>query len=346
MRYAALAALAVPALAASPRLVLISLDGCRADAVTPDVAPNLTALEAAGAHARQALDDLPPVTTTNHATMLTGLTASEHHIVIDADLPGVVPFKTLFDYAHDAGLRCAFFAGKVKLRYFAPPEALETIDIDSDQAALLERVLVQLAPDGPDVIFVHFHDPDSTGHRSGWMSPEYLAALTQVDAYVGQIAGALAADAGRGSYLIVTADHGGEGPTHILNDAATREIPWIVTGPGIPAGAELTDTVAIADTTPTALWLLGLDVPAGLSGRVRSDVKGTPAADLEPLPVAPLGPPCAIFVLPVMLGLAWAARRQRGLRKWGPRAARGPGDLNGVERCHSERSEESRQERG
>lgn len=316
MRYAALAALAVPALAASPRLVLISLDGCRADAVTPDVAPNLTALEAAGAHARQALDDLPPVTTTNHATMLTGLTASEHHIVIDADLPGVVPFKTLFDYAHDAGLRCAFFAGKVKLRYFAPPEALETIEINGDLAALTARVLGELSADGPDVIFVHFRDPDATGHHSGWMSAEYLAALTRVDAYVGQIAAAAAADTTRGTYLIITADHGGEGFTHILDDAATREIPWIVVGPDIPAGGELADTVAIADTMPTALWLLGLDVPGGLAGRVRTDVQGTPASDLGPLPVAqlpgaPLGVPCAVLGLPAMLGLMLVAWRRR-----------------------------------
>lgn len=306
------ALLAQPGLAAGPRLVLISLDGLRADAVTPDAAPHLTALAAAGTHAREALDDLPPVTMTNHATMLTGLVAEVHGVWLDTELPGTIALPTLFDYAHAAGLRCAFFASKEKLRYFAPPEALETIDLDADQDALTQRVVAQLGPDGPAVIFAHLRAPDSVGHQSGWLSPDYVQAVSRADAWVGQIVAAGTADTSRGTYFIVTADHGGEGTTHILNDPGTRQVPWIVAGPDIPAGGELADTVALADTTPTALWLLGLAVPPGLSGRVRTDVKSGVATDLAPLPVAPLGLPCVLFTVPLLLALRAACYAAAG----------------------------------
>ena len=317
-----------------PRVVLISIDGLRADAVTAETAPTLAALAARGA-VGTALADLPPVTMTNHASMLTGLSAATHRVYLDTDLPGTIAVPTLFDYAAAAGLRCAFLASKDKLRYFAPPAAVETRVFASDTAGLIDAVLPLLAPDGPDLVFIHLRDPDSAGHADGWLSPAYLAAVARVDDHVARLTAALARDlrprseaspaeepapdapgAGpRPSYLVITADHGGEGRTHVLDNAATRRVPWIVVGPDVAAGYAFPGTVRPADTTATVLWLLGVAVPHGLDGRAQTLVKatldfgpdsaqGSPSAAPRPA----LAPPCFLVAAPLLAALAGRRR--------------------------------------
>lgn len=304
---------APPASAAGPRLILISFDGLRPDAISEERSPNLAELRAAGVQAVNAINDLPSVTMTNHATMLTGQVADAHAVIWDFELPGRIAWPTLFEFARDAGLRSAFFASKSKLIYFAKPEALEVIDIDGDQNALVDRLLAQITPDGPDLIFLHLRDPDSTGHAQGWMSEPYLQAVAWDDELLGRIRSAVAADTARPTYWILTADHGGDGDNHFLNVDWNRKIPWIVVGPGIPAGGVLEQPVSVADTTPTALWLLGVvEPPPGLAGRVVTAVKD-PAIQL-PLPstlIAPMGIPCLIWFTPLLFGCGWWAARAK-----------------------------------
>ena len=318
---AALALLMGAPNARAERVVLISVDGLRPDAITPETAPNIVALRATGTAAREALAALPPITLPSHASMLTGLTVQRHGLLLDFDLPGTIPQPTVFDFAHDAGLRTAFFASKTKMSFLAHPDASETIDIDPDPTAIVARLLPLIATDGPDLIFLHLRDPDSTGHRSGWMSPEYLAAVTRMDALIGQVADAITADAERPTYLIITADHGGRGHGHLLNKPVNRHIPWIAIGPGIPAGAELPDTVSTTDTTPTVLWLLGVPIPDGLSGRARTELRETPpvgTGNTAPS-VPPVGPPCFLVALPLLVLFCFAAARVP--RAWYTRSA-------------------------
>lgn len=298
--------------ARAERVVLISVDGLRPDAITSETAPNIVALRAQGAAAREALAALPPITLPSHASMLTGLTVKRHGLLLDFDLPGTIPQPTVFDFAHDAGLRTAFFASKTKMSFLAHPDASETVDIDPDPAAAVQRLLPLISADGPDLIFLHLREPDSTGHRNGWMSPKYLAAVTRMDTLIGQVADAIAADAERPTYLIITADHGGRGHGHLLNKPVNRHIPWIAIGPGIATGAELPDTVSTTDTTPTVLWLLGVPIPDGLSGRVRTDLFDNPPAGDGTAPSVPsVGPPCLLVALPLLaLCFFFAARAQ------------------------------------
>ncbi len=292
------------------RVILISVDGLRADVISEETAPNLAALRAAGVSAGEALNDLPSATLPNHATMLTGLVTDRHGLILNIVLPGTIPQLTLFDFAAEAGLRSAFFASKTKLGHLAPPGALEIIAIDGDTEPLVARLIEQITPDGPDLIFAHLRDPDSVGHRDGWLTSPYMEAVAQIDRLIGEIAAAAASDDSRPTYVIVTADHGGDGANHFLNIAANRRIPWIVTGPDIPAGRVLEATVSIADTTPTVLWLLGAEVPAGLSGRVVSAVRN-PIDDesARVTSVAPVGIPCLILVVPLMPAAFWLTRR-------------------------------------
>lgn len=300
---------AVAADGASARLLLISVDGLRPDALTTDTAPRISVWQATAAVAGECLNDLPSATLPNHTGMLTGLNAGTHGVLLNIDQLGLVPFPTLFDYAADAGLRCAFLAGKPKLRYLAPPESVEVIEIDADSPALTERALDLLQRGQLDVLFLHYRDPDSVGHAAGWMSPAYLAAVAAVDTQVGRLFDAIA-DQARPTYVILTADHGGEDHNHFLNTPASRRIPWIVAGPDIRTDAPLPATLSVIDTTPTALWLLGIDVPTGLDGHAQTALRAGSPSDAA-LAVPPLGPPCVLFLSPLLLVLALDASRWR-----------------------------------
>lgn len=303
--------LTVAATHADPRVVLISVDGLRPDAITPDVAPAITALRDGGTSAT-AYNDLPSATLPNHTSMLTGLVGDVHGLVANFDLPGKVRFPTLFDFAAASSRRSAFFASKSKLRYLAPEGALEVLEITGELDPLAESVVNVLSPDGPDLVFVHLREPDSTGHAYGWMSPEYHVAVARSDQQVNRIVAAARDDDSRDTYIVLTADHGGEGLNHFLNIDVNREIPWIVNGPGIAAGARLEGAVSIVDTTPTVLWLLGGAIPDGLSGIARTKLRDSAASNPAPARLAPVGIPCLLLAAPplVVVGGAsawWAA---------------------------------------
>jgi arylsulfatase A-like enzyme len=71
--------------------------------------------------------------------------------------------------------------------------------------------------------------------------------------------------------VIISADHGGAGLSHGPDDARSRHIPWIATGPGVRRGFDLTRKeklqVNTEDTCATACWLLGLALPAYFDGK-------------------------------------------------------------------------------
>lgn len=297
------------AAAQNARLVLISVDGLRPDVITAADTPNMAALRDGGASAADALNDLPSATLPNHTTMLTGLVGDRHGVVLNFELPGTVAFPTLFDFAHESGLRSAFFASKSKLKYLAPPDVLETVDIDGETGPLVDRLIEQISPDGPDLIFVHLRDPDSAGHAGDWLSEVYFDAVRAMDALVGEIVAAIEADTSRESYIILTADHGGSGTNHFLNIPENRMIPWIVWGPGIQAATTLKAAISIADTTPTALWLLGAAVPEGLSGVARREVRDAADDPVGGQAVPPVGLPCLILIIPGLFIAHWAAAR-------------------------------------
>jgi len=308
---------------AAQRVVLISVDGLRPDAIQAAGAATLLALIAGGSYHEAALNELPPATLPNHVTMLTGLPVAVHGVLQNTDLPGHVGEVTIFDVAAAAGLRCGFFASKSKLDFLAPLNPTAVVHIDSDQAALMDRVLEEFTADPFDLTFIHLREPDSTGHRSGWMSEEYLAAVRSSDAQIGRLMGLLT-DLGflETTDVLVTSDHGGEGFVHVLNTPAVREIPWIASGPSFAAGRNLCEPVVQPDTPATVLTLLGLAFPSDLPGHAVEEAFRDieqPACQTER---SVQGPPCMVFPLALAAGLGVvsafgsSARRGRSNARW------------------------------
>lgn len=267
-----------PPPAAAPayqHVLLISVDGLRADALdgaTP--LPAFARLER-GPHTVNARTD-PDFTVTlpNHTDMVTGRTVrgtgghgwdqnddprpgSTLH-----DIGGYV--ASVFDVAHDHGLRTGVFVGKTKFSLFdlswgsehgAPDGAGEDNGRDKidqylcneDSSKLTAAVIQFLARPGPALVFLHYRDCDAAGHASGWdvaSGCDYMRAVAAVDHELG-----LLLDAVEGSEalsastaVVLTADHGGGVPrtSHDHPDAPVDyTIPFLVwLGPG-QAAADL-----------------------------------------------------------------------------------------------------------
>jgi phosphopentomutase len=128
---------------------------------------------------------------------------------------------------------------------------VETLDGDDKISAEAVR---WLSVDRPDFAFVYHGTTDEVGHNHGWMSAEYLAQVKRVDGLAGNLMAALRPE----DHLLVQADHGGHDRSHGTEAVEDMTIPWIVAGPAIRVGHEITEAVSLLDTTPTLARLLNL----------------------------------------------------------------------------------------
>jgi predicted AlkP superfamily pyrophosphatase or phosphodiesterase len=262
------------------RLMIVSIDGLRPDLALRAEMPNLRSLLPQSTFTFWATTVPHAITTPSHVSMLTGVVPRRHEIEWNRDLPLTTPVypkvPTLFEIAHDAGYSTAMAAGKSKFSILAKPGTVDWMWVpetekceDADVAA---RAIEFIRSHRPQVMFVHLPSIDNVGHKSGWSSPQQLKAIAQADAVVGQLLAALGeAGVRQSTFILITADHGGAGLTHLAGDPRALYIPWIVSGPGIRKDLDLTlyerTSVTTMDTFATACHLLNLPRKPQLDGR-------------------------------------------------------------------------------
>jgi len=239
--------------------------------------PHFKRLQTEGAGTNNARTDYDfTITLPNHTCMLTGRPVYDKpgdkgpnpgHLWTSNGEPGDATLhsnahtyvKTTFDVAHDNGLATGLFASKTKFvlycqSYDAAHGAPDVLGKDNGRAKIdqctidpnsaeMTRKLVQLLREKPaNYSFVHFAAADVAGHAKGWGSSEYDAALKEVDADLGAIFEAIAANPKLAGHtaIILTADHGGFGYNH-SDKADPRDftIPFYVWGAGAARGADL-----------------------------------------------------------------------------------------------------------
>ncbi|GAA5140310.1 hypothetical protein GCM10023340_00240 [Nocardioides marinquilinus] len=237
-------------------VVAISVDGLTPDVLDvlgPDEVPALRRLLREGAGTLNARTELESTQTLpNHVGMVTGRpvdpAAGGHGVDWNDDrLRGTVqvaaggPVASLFSVVDEAGGSSAVFTGKVKLGIFALswPDAVDRSVVEPDTERLARLATRDLARRQPTVTFVHLAGPDEAGHAAGWLSPAYLDAVREADRVIGRllrVVGDVPALRDR-TAVVLTADHGGSGSRHRdPADPVNYTIPFVVAGPGVPAG--------------------------------------------------------------------------------------------------------------
>ncbi len=263
-----------------PNVVLVTLDttradrlGCygRADAGTP----NLDRLAAGGVRFADAWS-VVPITLPAHLSMMTGCSPVTHGIRdngggrYDGRIPTLATRFAANGYrtaavvsasvlGSDWGMNAGF--GVYDERFDGKRER--------NAASATNRALEILGSSTePFFLWVHYFDP----HQK-YEPPAPFAARYRDDPYQGEIAavdfelGRLLTGldkAARKSIIVVVGDHGeglgehGERTHGIFTYRSTLSVPFLIAGPGIPAGRVVAEPVSIVDLAPTVAELAGL----------------------------------------------------------------------------------------
>jgi predicted AlkP superfamily pyrophosphatase or phosphodiesterase len=269
---------------------IISFDqGAPAGIAKADM-PLFKAMAAEGAHTWEAYTIVPSITLPSHVSMLTGVGIQKHQILWndwDEQRPKLA-VPTIFQLSKARGLTTAAVASKEKFKTFQAAGGLDVFLLPEDNSSvgIATAVAGVLKKQQPSLFFVHFGEPDSTGHKYGVNSPQKMKALADSDRALKIIRDAISeAGIAGSSVIILTADHGGhdrtpeelaerikrgvepQPGTHGLPDSADVIIPWIAWGKGVKPAFTITAPVVQYDTAATALWLLGVPVPEGFWGK-------------------------------------------------------------------------------
>jgi hypothetical protein len=234
-----------------PRVVVISVDSLGSLWVSEETTPTLADLLAQGAGTINARTEVEKtVTLPNHTGMVTGVRVNRllggHGVTWNETkkrrsvAPGT---ESVFSTIADAGGSSGVFVGKKKFEMWgrAWPGAIDDLEINKDQTAVVTSAIDDLREDDHDLVFVHLAGPDNAGHESGWGSDPYLDAVARADADIDRIVSAIIDDPVLSSEMVVvvTADHGGV-PGLMKHDERDRPenytIPFVVWGPGITPG--------------------------------------------------------------------------------------------------------------
>jgi hypothetical protein len=265
------------AAAVSNRVLIIGVDGAGGGYTQSVNTPHLDALAANGAARfdwlnEGALTPNPPsgygASGVNWSTIVTGAAAPSHGVV-DNSFGGnrfdQYPFFFRYLKQHDPTLFTASIVNWNPIN----SQILDHADADFALGGVSDVAVATAAADlltrgDPDAIFLHFDQVDAAGHGSGWGSPAYVNALQTVDGLIGNVMAALNARPGVASgdeswLVMMTSDHGGQGTSHFAGQGPINwEVPFVISGPAVPAGATLPQGT-LRDLVPTALWHLGID---------------------------------------------------------------------------------------
>jgi hypothetical protein len=260
------------------RVLILSIDGLRPDAISLAPMPNLLALMQTSAYSLSAQTVFPSVTLVSHASMLVGVCPSKHGVDWNDYIPenGIAQGTDLFDIAHANGLRTVMFVGKEKLQQLTDASSIDQFVFINDRDLVITDSLIAQFPEDFGVLFIHFPTTDWMGHKYGWLSPEQFSVIRRADEALGKILGALDARGLRAETLIIiSADHGGHDTSHGTRRPEDMMIPWVASGPGIQP-TQLHTQVYTMDTAATAAYMLGLPIPPEWDGQPVYEAFGLP----------------------------------------------------------------------
>jgi len=147
------------------------------------------------------------------------------------------------------------------------PRDVPSYDLKPEMSAaeVAERVCEAIRSEHPGFVVVNFANPDMVGHTGS--IPAVVAAVEATDRVLGRVVECIQ---GAGGVCLVTADHGN---AELMLEAdgvsphtahTTNPVPLVVTDSGL----ELREGGELSDLAPTILSMLGVEIPAVMTGGV------------------------------------------------------------------------------
>lgn len=216
----------------APALILVSIDGFRADYLDRGLAPNLAALAARGVGARWLTPTFPTKTFPQHYTIVTGLHPSRHGIVANAFVdetdgarfnafdsavagqPRWWGGEPVWVTAERQGVRAGtvFWPGSDYAIQGVRPSRYRPYDGRLSDSARVDTVMAWLALAAdrrPRFLTLYLSGVDDAGHDHGPDSPQAAAAVRAADAVIGWLVERLERRGMRDAVnIVVVSDHG------------------------------------------------------------------------------------------------------------------------------------------
>ena len=272
------------------RVALVGVDGLGVRNIPWDAMPNLARLRDEGLYAVGRCG-YPTLSAPNWTSVFSGVPIELHGVRDNSGAPKVEPwrfapalpdvFSEIRRQAPDAFTVSAYpWKGIGWCHATNAVSETRLFGGTADEYAKRDAVAVDWAlsflPRNPRLALYYQGQVDSAGHRFGWGSPEYTNACRNVDANLGRLVEAhKAAGLWEDTAFVFVADHGGHDKTHGDASMVCFEVPFLVAGPAAK-GLRLREPVVLADTAPTILALLGLDVPETMRGRPAAAASAPP----------------------------------------------------------------------
>jgi arylsulfatase A-like enzyme len=260
------------------RVIIVVLDGLRADAIHLFALPNLAGLAQRGAATFTARTVTPSVTAAAMTSLFTGVTPDVHGLT--SDRFGVprprVTLTPVTRALQRMGLPSAAFLATIPRAYralarrIARALAIDHVCFAGEGASqILDAAETCLTTQRRGLIFLHWPDADRAGHAHGWNSHAYASAARSLDDTLGTLAHRTAVLDDPHTLLVLCADHGGGGMNpraHNSLHPLDQRIPILLLGARVRPG-ELAGPCSLLDIPATVCWALGVAPPASYSGR-------------------------------------------------------------------------------
>lgn len=262
-------------------VVVVGCDGLSPDGLRRANAPVVARLMESGASTFHARGVMPTSSSPNWASMISGAGPEQHGVTSNDwetnrfEIPplavgpwGMFPtiFGVLRQQRPSAVIAC--FHDWNGFGRLVERAALDRIENSAGPTNAVSDAVSYFQSAHPTFTFVHLDHVDHAGHEYGHGTAEYYAAVSVADKLIGEVIDGLRrAGMLDKTVLLVTSDHGGVGKKHGAATLAELEIPWIISGPSVAKGKEITSPVNTYDTAATLAYVLGLDPPACWIGR-------------------------------------------------------------------------------
>lgn len=205
-----------------PKVLLVIVDGARGEALKYAAAPNLTTLADNAIYTGNGIADYEradqPFSNENAwANLLTGVTQTKHKVVgNDFSTNDFTSFPSLFTRlkAERPGLRTAAFTTSASLKASLLSDATVAENL-GDDAAVKTAAVAEMKNPNAGLVMAQFNGVQQAGEQFGYEEtvPQYLAAIRQVDAYIGELRTELARRPASERWLMIVASSNG-GPTN------------------------------------------------------------------------------------------------------------------------------------
>ena len=201
------------------KVLFIGISGVSGDVMRQAQAPNMLGLLPHATYSFDALTQPPTNSGAAWSSLMTGVWSGKHGVTdntfngnrFDRYPAGLKYLKTLAPQ-----LRAVSIQAWPELNSRLITQADASVSLPGNDAAVRDSAVSRLKTGNADIVIVGFDGVQTAAHDDGYGTdiPEYMAAITTVDGYVGDL---LAAVNGRAEkdqedwLVVITSDHGGMG---------------------------------------------------------------------------------------------------------------------------------------